>query len=81
VLEVTAEAQPLKLSFPPHAMDSQTVDRLKAILQLHPGPSPVHIALGAQTVRLSPAFNVDETNGLRGEILAAFGADVIKTPG
>jgi len=28
----------------------------------------------------SPEFNVDETNGLRGEILAAFGADVIKVP-
>jgi DNA polymerase-3 subunit alpha len=78
VLEITAEAPPLRLSFPPHAMDPTTVERLKAILQLHPGPSPVYVALGEQTVRLSPEFNVDETNGLRGEILAAFGAEVIQ---
>ena len=78
VLEITAEAPPLRLSFPPHAMDASTVTRLKSILQLHPGPSPVHIALGEQTVRLSPEFNVDSTNGLQGEILAAFGAGVIK---
>jgi DNA polymerase-3 subunit alpha len=80
VLEITADAPPLRLQFPPHAMDGTTVGKLKSILQLHPGPSPVYIELGAQTVRLSPEFNVDETNGLRGEILAAFGADVIKVP-
>ena len=79
VLEITADAQPLKLSFPPHAMDAKTVDRLKAILLLHPGPSPVLVELGTQTVRLSAEFNVDETNGLRGELLAAFGPDVIRS--
>ena len=79
VLEITAEAGPLKLSFPPHAVDAKTVERLKGILVLHPGPSPVLVELGSQTVRLSAEFNVDETNGLRGELLAAFGPDVVRS--
>jgi DNA polymerase-3 subunit alpha len=78
VLEITADAPPLKLAFPPHAVDETTVGRLKTILQLHPGPSPVLIELGEQTVRLSPEFNVDETNGLRGELLAAFGPECVR---
>ena len=39
----------------------------------HPGPSPVFIHLGAQMVRLSDEFRVDETNGLRAELLTEFG--------
>jgi hypothetical protein len=78
VLEITADAPPLRLVFPAHALDEATVGKLKGILQLHPGPSPVLIALGGQTVRLSAEFNVDETNGLRGELLAAFGPDVVR---
>ncbi|HVM53865.1 MAG TPA: DNA polymerase III subunit alpha [Acidimicrobiales bacterium] len=80
VLEISEDATPLTLAFPAHAVDESTVGRLKEILQQHPGPSPVHVVLGAQTVRLSPAFNVDETNGLRGELLAAFGPEVVRTP-
>ena len=67
------------MAFPAHAVDERTVGRLKSILQLHPGPSPVLIELGAQTVRLSAEFNVDETNGLRGELLAAFGPECVRS--
>jgi DNA polymerase-3 subunit alpha len=78
ILEITGDAPPLRLAFPTHAVDERTVGRLKSILQLHPGPSPVLIELGAQTVRLSAEFNVDETNGLRGELLAAFGPECVR---
>jgi DNA polymerase-3 subunit alpha len=78
ILEITDDAAPLELSFAPHALDEKAVTRLKEILLLHPGASPVRIRLGAQTIRLSPEFNVDETNGLRGELLAAFGSEVVR---
>jgi DNA polymerase-3 subunit alpha len=78
VLEITADAPPLRLAFPAHALDPAKVERLKGILTLHPGPSPVFVELGTQTVRLSPEFNVDETNGLRGELLAAFGPECVR---
>jgi hypothetical protein len=33
----------------------------------------VFVQVGVQTVRLSDEFRVDETNGLRAELLAEFG--------
>jgi DNA polymerase-3 subunit alpha len=80
VLEVTDAGAPVRLSLPAHAVDGTTVGRLKKLLLAHPGPSPVFVTIGEQTVRLSPEFNVDDTNGLRGELLAVFGPEVLKAP-
>jgi hypothetical protein len=79
VLDVTeaADGVPLKLTFPAHAVDEKAIQQLKSLLVAHPGPSPVFVRLGEQTVRLSDEFNVDETNGLRGELLATFGPSVL----
>ena len=79
VLDVTeaADGVPLKLTFPAHAVDEKAIQRLKSLLVAHPGPSPVFVRLGEQTVRLADEFNVDETNGLRGELLATFGPSVL----
>jgi hypothetical protein len=73
-IEVTHEAAPLKVRFPAHGLDEQRVDTLKRLLTAHPGPSPVMAIVGTQTIRLSDEFRVDETNGLRGELLSEFGA-------
>jgi hypothetical protein len=37
----------------------------------------VLVEIGAQTVRLSDDFRVDETNGLRAELLAEFGPEAL----
>jgi DNA polymerase-3 subunit alpha len=81
ILDVRADAcaAPLRLRFLAHALDELAVGRLKTMLLAHPGPSPVFVTTGEQTVRLSAEFNVDETNGLRGELLAMFGPDVVRT--
>jgi len=72
-VEVTGEAQPLRLSLPPHALDERTISTLKRMLLAHPGDSPVFVTVGSQTLRLADEFRVDETNGLRGELLETFG--------
>ncbi|MCU1488350.1 MAG: polymerase alpha subunit, partial [Actinomycetia bacterium] len=74
-VEVTEDsaAPPLRLQFPAHGLDEGRIDVLKKLLVGHPGPSPVFIHLGAQVVRLSDEFRVDETNGLRAELLTEFG--------
>jgi DNA polymerase-3 subunit alpha len=68
-----AAAAPLRLRLPAHALDERRVDSLKRLLTAHPGPSPVLVEVGSQTVRLSDEFRVDESNGLRAELLAEFG--------
>ncbi|MBW8827678.1 MAG: DNA polymerase III subunit alpha, partial [Acidobacteria bacterium] len=77
-VELVHDAPPLRLSFPAHALDETRVDTLKRLLTAHPGPSPVFLTVGAQTVRLSDDFRVDETNGLRGELLTEFGAAALQ---
>jgi DNA polymerase-3 subunit alpha len=64
---------PLRLRLPAHALDERRVDSLKRLLTAHPGPSPVLVEVGSQTIRLSDEFRVDESNGLRAELLAEFG--------
>jgi len=72
VIEDSTSA-PLRLRLPAHALDEHRVDSLKRLLTAHPGPSPVLVEVGSQTVRLSDEFRVDESNGLRAELLAEFG--------
>jgi DNA polymerase-3 subunit alpha len=64
---------PLRLQFPAHGLDEERIETLKKLLVAHPGPSPVLVAVGSQTIRLSDAFRVDETAGLRAELLTVFG--------
>jgi DNA polymerase-3 subunit alpha len=73
-IEVSHEAPPLRVRFPAHGLDESRVSTLKRLLVAHPGPSPVVVIVGSQTIRLSDEFRVDETNGLRGELLSEFGA-------
>jgi DNA polymerase-3 subunit alpha len=73
-VDVVADgSQPLRLQFPAHGLDEERIETLKKLLVAHPGPSPVLLAVGAQTIRLSDEFRVDETTGLRAELLTVFG--------
>jgi DNA polymerase-3 subunit alpha len=78
VLEITPEGPPLRLGFNADTLTKDQVDRLKALLLAHRGESPVIVELGKQTIRLSPEFNVDQSNGLHGHLRVEFGPDVVK---
>jgi DNA polymerase III subunit alpha len=80
-VDVVHDAPPLRLTFPAHALDETRIEVLKRLLTAHPGPSPVFVSVGAQTIRLSDDFRVDETNGLRGELLTEFGPAVLAGAG
>ncbi|CAN5780222.1 DNA polymerase III subunit alpha [soil metagenome] len=68
---------PLRLRLPPRALDERAVDALKQLLSAHPGEAPVYVRVDDRQVRLPAEFSVDQSNGLRGELLARFGAAVI----
>ncbi|MDP9020093.1 MAG: DNA polymerase III subunit alpha, partial [Actinomycetota bacterium] len=68
---------PLCLRLPPGVFDGPAVHQLKKLLLAHPGGSPVYVRVGGHRLRLSAEFAVDQSNGLRGELLAAFGPGVI----
>jgi DNA polymerase-3 subunit alpha len=72
-----AGAAPLRLRLPAHVLDERRVESLKRLLTAHPGPSPVLVEVGAQTIRLSDEFRVDESTGLRAELLAEFGPSAL----
>ncbi len=71
------EDPPLRLRLPPRALDERAVDALKQLLAAHPGEAPVYVRVDDRQVRLPVEFSVDQSNGLRGELLARFGAAVI----
>ncbi len=71
------QAPPLRLHLPPRALAGAAIETLKQLLLSHPGASPVVVRVGDQRVRLSAEFAVDQSNGLRGELLSRFGASVI----
>jgi hypothetical protein len=54
-----------------------TLGRLKAMLEGHPGESPVLLHVGKKVLRLTPEFNVDSRNGLVGELKTLLGANAI----
>jgi DNA polymerase-3 subunit alpha len=78
LVEVSHETPPLKLSFPAHLFDEAKATTLKRLLTAHPGESPVLITLGTQTLRLPDEFRVDESRGLRGELLTEFGPEALR---
>ena len=68
---------PLLLRLPPRVVDGPALDTLKQLLLGHPGSSPVYVRVEDHQVRLAPQFAVDQSNGLRGELLAHFGPEVL----
>jgi DNA polymerase III subunit alpha len=66
-------AEPLHLAVPIHALSDDRVDRLKRLLEDHPGDSAVYLHVGTKVIRLAGGFAVDARNGLLAELRVLLG--------
>jgi DNA polymerase-3 subunit alpha len=78
---VTEGAGELRLRLPLNALTDGLLERLKAVLVGHPGDEPVFLHVGATTLRLPAAFNVDSRRGLPGELLELLGPGAVVREG
>jgi DNA polymerase-3 subunit alpha len=65
--------EPLKVVLPVNALDDTRVQRLRELLQEHPGPSPVFLHVGSKVVRLPAELNVARSPGLLAELRVLLG--------
>jgi DNA polymerase III subunit alpha len=65
--------EPLHLEVPMQALSDDVVDRLKRLLEEHPGGSAVYLHVGTKVIRLAETFAVDATNGLLAELRVLLG--------
>jgi DNA polymerase-3 subunit alpha len=75
-IDVSGDDRPLELRVPEHLTDAK-VQELKACLLEHPGPREVRLRIGRHVIRLPSTFNVDDRNGLMGEVRRILGPDVL----
>ena len=68
---------PLRVRLPVGTLTETLVDRLKEVLVRHPGASPVLLHMGEKVLRLPDEFNVDDRNGLVGELRVLLGPSCI----
>ncbi len=77
-VENLSDNTPVRLRLAPGDQRPERIADLKAILEAHPGDTPVELHLSErQVVRLPPEFAVSSANGVVAELRIAFGADVI----
>lgn len=73
---------PLVLSMPAEVCTPSLVDRLKKVLEGHPGPTPVHLRLRSsgdpKTLRLPHRFSVKRESGLYAELKVLLGARALE---
>ena len=65
--------EPLKVVLPVNALDDTRVQRLRELLQEHPGPSPVFLHVGSKVVRLPAELSVARSPGLLAELRVLLG--------
>ena len=75
--ELIAGGSALEIVLPLTSLTDLTVERLKALLLGHPGPSPVYLRMGTKTLMLADQFRVDTGNGLCAELRILLGANCI----
>jgi DNA polymerase-3 subunit alpha len=76
--EINFEAQTrLDVRISPSMMTDALVEKLKALLQEHPGDSDVVIHSGEMRVRLGPNFRVDPGSGLISELKVLLGPSAV----
>ncbi len=68
---------PVRVRLPMNTLSDTLVERLKEVLVRHGGPSPVFLHVGDKILRLPDEFNVDDRNGLVGELRVLLGAGCI----
>ncbi len=66
---------PVRIKLSPGSLNDSLVERLKGLLQEHPGDSPVFLHLDKTVLRLPDQFRVDSRNGLFAELLVLLGAN------
>jgi len=77
-IENLSETTPVRLRLGVADQRPERIADLKAILEAHPGDTPVELHLSErQIVRLPPEFAVSSANGVVAELRIAFGPDVI----
>ncbi|MGH9004257.1 MAG: hypothetical protein ACRDYV_14120, partial [Acidimicrobiia bacterium] len=78
-LVVDGDGPPLRLRVPVSRLTEAFLAEIKALLEAHPGESPVmiHVEDGRRTtvLRLGPAFGVAPGNGLHARLRVLLGAD------
>src|SRR5205085_7410834 len=75
--------EPLVLSIPAETCTPGLVERLKEVLEGHPGPTPVHLRLLSgdtqpKTLRLPHRYCVERENGLYAELKALLGQKALE---
>ncbi|MGH9128873.1 MAG: DNA polymerase III subunit alpha, partial [Acidimicrobiales bacterium] len=70
-------SRPLAISVPVAAITESKVVDLRALLDEHPGDSPVHLLVGESVLRLPSQFNVDAGRGLLGSLRELLGAGAV----
>jgi DNA polymerase-3 subunit alpha len=74
---------PLVLSMQADACTASFVDRLKKVLEGHPGPTPVHLRLRStsepKTLRLPHRFSVKRESGLYAELKVLLGVGALES--
>ena len=78
-----ATGLPLVLSVPAEVCTPAFVDRLKGVLESHPGQTPVHLRLlsgatPAKTIRLPHRYCVERRNGLYAELKVLLGQKALE---
>ena len=66
-------AEPLQVVLPVNALDDSRVERLRELLQEHPGPSPVYLHVGSKVVRLPARVQRGPEPGLLAELRVLLG--------
>jgi hypothetical protein len=63
----------VRIKLAPSAVTGSVVTRLKALLEEHPGDTPVFLHLESTVLRLPDDFRVDSRNGLFAELRVLLG--------
>ncbi|MDQ4098474.1 MAG: DNA polymerase III subunit alpha, partial [Actinomycetota bacterium] len=64
---------PVRIKLPAGSVTGSVVARLKAVLEEHPGDTPVYLHLDTKILRLPDDFRVDSRNGLFAELRVLLG--------
>jgi DNA polymerase-3 subunit alpha len=62
---------------PAERITGSLADRIREILQRHPGPAEVRLEVGRKVIRLPDGYRVDPTGGVVAELRELLGAGAV----
>jgi DNA polymerase-3 subunit alpha len=77
VLVPEGETRPLRVRVPAERITGSLADRIREILQRHPGPAEVRLEVGRKAIRLPDGYRVDPTSGVVAELRELLGAGAV----